>query len=253
MPNRQLACASGSRLPTDFPPMHNPAMDELTEARAALAAMENRERELLSELHSIRDAVRLQRSRVEELITRLPISPIDRLPNESLLRVLEFYLEEAAQTCDVYIHAKRQLASVSRRWRDLILHSPSLWTLLTVTSSWSEARAKIYVTRSSQSLDIVIRFCDYRYDDDNVIFPALLDILTSCAHRWRSLIIHKHTPEVHRSLVLEKLNRLSLPSLKRVSISNFPGSLGNKGNSINLHSCVPNFPSSGTSGSSCRR
>ncbi|KIN93461.1 hypothetical protein M404DRAFT_40304, partial [Pisolithus tinctorius Marx 270] len=128
------------------------AMDELTEARAALAAMENREQELLSELHSIRVAVRSQRSRVEELITRLPISPIDRLPDESLLRVLEFYLEEAAQTCDVYIHAKRQLASVSCRWRDLILHSPSLWTLLTVTPSWSEARAKIYMTRSSRSL-----------------------------------------------------------------------------------------------------
>ncbi|KAI6151217.1 hypothetical protein BKA82DRAFT_1004067 [Pisolithus tinctorius] len=205
-------------------------MDELTKARAVLTAMENRERELLSELHSIRGAVRLQRSRVEDLITRLPISPIDRLPNESLLRVLEFYIGEAAQTCDVYIHAKRQLASVSRRWRDLILHSPSLWTLLTVTSSWSEARAKIYVTRSSQSLlDIVIRFCDYRYDDNNRIFPALLDILTSCAHRWRSLIIHKHTPEDHGSLVLQKLNRLSFPSLERVSISNFPGSLRGQG------------------------
>ncbi|KAI6151218.1 hypothetical protein BKA82DRAFT_1004065 [Pisolithus tinctorius] len=201
-------------------------MDELTEARAALATMENRERELLSELRSIRDAVRLQRSRVEELITRLPISPIDRLPNESLLRVLEFCLEEAAHTCDVYIHAKRELASVSRRWRDLILHSPSLWTLLTVTSSWSEARAKIYMTRSSQSLlDIVIRFYGYGYDDRDGIFTTLLSILTSGAHRWRSLTICEDTTHFHRSLMLEKLNHLSFPSLKRVSISNYPGSL----------------------------
>ncbi|KAI6151220.1 hypothetical protein BKA82DRAFT_770660 [Pisolithus tinctorius] len=173
-------------------------MDELTEARAAaLAAMENREQELLSEL----------------------ISPIDRLPDESLLRVLEFYLEEAAQTCDVYIRAKRELASVSRRWRDLILHSPSLWTLLKVTSSWSEARAKIYMTRSSQSLlDIVIRFRGYgSYADEE----TLLNVLASGAHRWRSLTIHNDTDEYYGAMVLEWLNHLSFPSLKRVSITNY--------------------------------
>ncbi|KAI6046681.1 hypothetical protein EDC04DRAFT_1245497 [Pisolithus marmoratus] len=130
----------------------NPATDELRQARAALAALETREKELLDELCIVRDAARRQRSRVKELVARLPIGPINRLPSELLLQAFKFYLEAVCPTCDDFHHGKRILASVSRRWRDMILHSPSLWSTIRVNSYWSEACAKTYVARSSQSL-----------------------------------------------------------------------------------------------------
>ncbi|KAI5984186.1 hypothetical protein EDC04DRAFT_2834451 [Pisolithus marmoratus] len=193
-----------------------------TQARAALAALEKREQELLNELCSIRDAARLQRSRVKELVAQMPMSPVNRLPVELLLRAFQFYLEEIPDTCNDYFHSKRELASVSRRWRDVILHSPSLWTTIKVTALWSEARVKTYVARSSQSL-LDINFWHWHGSEGSL--AVILDVLTSCVHRWRSLMIQEHITYLHGSLVLEKLNHLSFPSLKRASIWNFPGSL----------------------------
>ncbi|KAI6046677.1 hypothetical protein EDC04DRAFT_2626527 [Pisolithus marmoratus] len=154
----------------------------------------------------------------------MPISPVNRLPAELLLQAFRFYLETVPDTCDVYRHIKRELASVSRRWRDVILHSPSLWTTIKVTSYWSEARAKTYVTRSSQSL-LDIDFWYWSEPDSDGIFTAVLNVLTSCTHRWRSFTIQEDITGLHRSIVLDKLEHLSFPSLKRVSIGNFPGSL----------------------------
>ncbi|KAI6046678.1 hypothetical protein EDC04DRAFT_1245398 [Pisolithus marmoratus] len=198
-------------------------MDELMQARTALAALEKREQELINELCNIRDAARFQRSRVKELVAQMPISPINCLPAELLLQAFKFYLEAVPDTCDVYRHSKRELASVSRRWRDVILHSPSLWTTINVTSYWSEARAKTYVARSSQSL-LDINFRRWNVNRDERIFTALFNVLASSAHRWRSFTIQPNISDLHRSLLLEKLNHLSFPSLKRVSIWKFPGS-----------------------------
>ncbi|KAI6123192.1 hypothetical protein EDD16DRAFT_1704518 [Pisolithus croceorrhizus] len=61
-------------------------MDDLTQAQAALVALEKCKQELLKELHSIQDAVQLQRSIVEELIAQMPMAPIHHLPTESLLQ-----------------------------------------------------------------------------------------------------------------------------------------------------------------------
>lgn len=206
----------------------NLTMDDLTQARAALVALEKREHELLDELRSIQDAVRLQRSIVEGLIAQMPMAPVHRLPTESLLRVFEFYLDAAPETCDTYRHSKRDLASVSRHWRDVILCSPSLWTKIMVSSHWTEARAKTYVTRSSQSL-LDIDFLHWSDRNSDGIFTTILNTLASSAHRWHSLTIQEDVPHFHRSLVLEKLNHLLLPSLKQVSIGNFPGSLTEQG------------------------
>ncbi|KAI6125268.1 hypothetical protein EV401DRAFT_1938748 [Pisolithus croceorrhizus] len=193
-------------------------MDDLTQARAALVALEKREQELLDELSSIRGAALLQRSRLEELIARMPVAPVNRLPTESLLRIFEFYLEAVPDTCDTYCHSKRDLASVSRRWRDVILHSPSLWTMIMVTPRWNEARAETYVTRSSQSL-LDIYFMYGIDPDSDRISTAVFNTLASCAHRWRSLTLTNFYGP------LQRLNHLSFPSLKQLTIADFPGSL----------------------------
>ncbi|KAI6046679.1 hypothetical protein EDC04DRAFT_1245493 [Pisolithus marmoratus] len=216
----------------------NPAMDELTQARAALAALEKREQELLDELCSIRDAALLQRSRINELVAQMPIASVNRLPVELLLRTFQIYLETIPESCYDYFHSKRGLASVSRRWRDVILHSPSLWTTISVASYWSEARVKAYVARSSQSpLDIEFQ-C---WLGSEGTLAAILNVLISCVHRWRSLTIQRDVTYLHWSLVLEKLNHLSFPSLKRVAICNFPGSLPGQ---VELHHPIFMHPES---------
>ena len=101
-------------------------MHELTEARVELARLEKQEQELIEQLYNVRTAVRTQRTKLGELVRGIH-APIDRLPNELLLRIFEFSIHAsilAFPSCDVHRHRKRGLAGVSRHWRDLILRFP---------------------------------------------------------------------------------------------------------------------------------
>lgn len=105
---------------------------------------------------------------------------------------------------------------MSRRWRDVILRSPILWTAIKVTPLWGDSLVKTYIRRSSQSpLDVDI--CYGAAGKDMLV--SMLDILVPCAHRWRSLIIRDSVSYVYLSVILQKIGCLTFPSLRRVSIT----------------------------------
>jgi len=51
---------------------------------------------------------------------------------------------------------------------------------------------------------------------------GLLDIVTPCAHRWRSLAIQDDSTEPHRCLVMELLDCMTFPTLTSVSMLYVP-------------------------------
>jgi len=197
----------------------NPAADELAEARVELDRLEKQEQDLLAQLHTVRNAAQVQRTRIKELVKRIP-TPISYLPNEILLQIIQLSLRSSINhgpnSSLAYYRLKKELAGVSRRWRDVILRSPVLWTTIKVTPAWGDSLMKTHITRSSQS-PLDVDFCYWTAGKDMLI--AMLDLLVPCAHRWRSLIIRDSVPYFHLSLVLQRIGCLSFPSLKRVSIT----------------------------------
>ncbi|KAI6130640.1 hypothetical protein EDD16DRAFT_1515336 [Pisolithus croceorrhizus] len=79
---------------------------------------------LLQELLNIRKAVEAQKAVIEELVRARAIPCIDRLPDELLAQI--FLLNR---------FERESLASVSRRWRAVIMDTPSFW---------SEIRLELY-------------------------------------------------------------------------------------------------------------
>lgn len=90
-------------------------MNELSDARAELARLQHRELELLQEFFDVRKAVAAQKTVIDELIKASCVPYIDRLPNELLVQI---FLLTNEREC---------LASVSRRWRAVIVYTPRIW------------------------------------------------------------------------------------------------------------------------------
>ncbi|KIM59340.1 hypothetical protein SCLCIDRAFT_27443 [Scleroderma citrinum Foug A] len=198
-------------------------MGELTEACVELARLEKQEQEVIEQLYNVRTAIRAQRTKLDELIRGIH-APIDRLPNELLLRIFELSIHAsilAFPSCDVHRHRKRDLAGVSRHWRDLILHFPRFWTTIRPSPTWGKSFVKAHVTRSSGSpLDIEI--CA---QDVTQTFSASVGILVDCAQRWRSLIIQDDVYDSVLSILLKHMRHSVFPSLTHVSVQCVPSYL----------------------------
>ena len=135
-------------------------------------------------------------------------APIDRLPNELLVRILKLSIHESCL----------ELAGVSRRWRDVVLHSPSLWTTIRVTKSMSLLKLKTHVSKSSElPLDIEIQLWT------EPLLNTVLDVLIPCAHRWRSLVIQCSGCSLIKNM-LTTMGCTAYPSLTHLSIRNIGGS-----------------------------
>ena len=190
-------------------------MGELTEARAELARLEKQEQQLVKDLLHIRAAVRTQRTKLEELVRQLS-APINRLPNETLLQIIELSVPSSVK-----------LAGVSRRWRDVILHCPSLWTAIKVAPWRHRSLLKAQVARSAELL-LKVEICSWNNcKTDEGLLNDMLDVLIPSAHRWCSLITEDVTDSLFHNL-LTKLNHSTYPVLTHVSIRNisFGGSQG---------------------------
>ena len=202
---------------------------ELSRARAELALLEEQARWLLKELLHVRAAVDTQRAKVDELIRTRPTA-FNLLPTEILLSILE--LDVRAYD---YPERKDQLASVCRRWKTIILDSPSLWTTIHVATPVSSIMTHLERSRGSL-LDIVIETSLMSRSQHLALVPSLV-IVGSSAHRWHKLSISPvdqcfNVDEEDRSddialaeFIITRINHLQFPSLKYVSITNCTTSL----------------------------
>ncbi|KAL4075243.1 hypothetical protein V8B97DRAFT_1555954 [Scleroderma yunnanense] len=200
-------------------------MDELAQARIQLVRLEQQERNLLGRLKDIRSAVQLQQATIDALVKSINCAPISRLPTELLLEILDLAINAAPVGCDLHLHTRKwELTCVSRRWRDVILNSPVLWTSIKLTPIWDVSVVKAHVTRSrGRPLDIEVGQSWPSRGRDAL--PAQLDVVVPSAHRWRSLVIHNSAGYTLSTHVLARIDNLKLSSLKHVSIPLYPPTL----------------------------
>ncbi|KAG6332138.1 hypothetical protein ID866_6949, partial [Astraeus odoratus] len=184
-------------------------MDVLSQARAELMRLEEKVDELVRQLLDTRQTVYAQRIKVDGLIRQRPAA-IQRLPTESLLMILTLDIQSEDRRG---IARKQELASVSRRWRDVILDTPALWSSIRLLQL-DGSSLKTHLRRSREScLDIIIEEADYRPESN--LFQCL-DIAMSCAHRWRSLHVMDH--DLVSAAVADSIHHLNFPALENVTI-----------------------------------
>ncbi|KAI6009656.1 hypothetical protein EDC04DRAFT_3146222 [Pisolithus marmoratus] len=169
-----------------------------------------------------RSVVQAQRSEVEKLSDPKP--SITWLPNELLIRIFDLFLA-AARDNDVRRLPGRQLsrtqclAGVSRGWRGVLLGTASLWTTVLVTPSCGTASVQAHLDRSSQcNLDIEVHSWDSHKEAHEDLFKKLVTMLIPHAHRWHSLAISDDVLQHYLSVILDRLQHMTLASLKRISM-----------------------------------
>lgn len=184
---------------------------ELTQVRAELERLEEKERSLEEQLSGVRVAIETHKSRIEDLVQAKP-APIGSLPFEILSYVLKL---SVSATLPLHPRRRRELASVSPTWRDVILFSPTFWTTIDITPGRANMPLlRAHAARSRQCpLDITIQ----SWQNSRPQLSALLDVIIPHAHRWRTLDIRSNA-HYCLQLVLDKINFLKFPSLIRTSI-----------------------------------
>ena len=165
----------------------------------------------------IRYETRLQRVKKDKFIRTQP-SPIKSLPNELLCQILKGTIETMPAQSDPHRVRKYELATVCRRWRDIIINTPSFWTLIRVAPTWRKALVKVHLERSRQCpLDLV--FAGFR---SKIKFNALLNIVMPTTHRWHSLVISSES-DLDTMFILQKLFDCTMfPLLTLLSIPTLP-------------------------------
>lgn len=139
------------------------------------------------------------------------LPPIETIPDEILTLILE-----SACLChdDDSIHRFRDLLlAVSRKWREIVLRTPSFWSVLQLSPS-NDILIYIdtHLERSKQyPLDICMR-CYWRPK----ITKAIFDRITPHSERWRRLVIQTPTSDI-----FSHLENVPGPSLETIEIYNF--------------------------------
>lgn len=115
----------------------------------------------------------------------------------------------------------KKMMNMSRRWRDLILHSSSLWFTIKVSPTQRKSLVGTHVAHSCQyPLDIEI--CSWFKTASRGRQVALLVIATPSAPRWCSLAIQGDVGRLHAPLRSEVFVCITFSALASVSMLNVP-------------------------------
>ncbi|KAH7923528.1 hypothetical protein BV22DRAFT_1130608 [Leucogyrophana mollusca] len=193
--------------------------------RTEVLELASLESDLLARLQSVQRSLACKRTRLGEEMNQL--TPVYRLPNETLIACFE----EAIQH---HPHAARAMSHVSRRWRCLSINTPSLWTHVQVTSKTaSDIDLFQEFLRRSANLPIAVEFRDC-IDLNELIYPASVDLCHGNGDTYDySSIVDVLLPSLYRITALASLDSstvlLSLLSGFNVPLSTSPSSQGFKG------------------------
>ncbi|KAI6116397.1 hypothetical protein F5141DRAFT_663054 [Pisolithus sp. B1] len=174
-------------------------MKDLFGARTELTRLQSRESELLRELSDIRKAVEAQEAVIAELVKARAVPCIDRLPNELLAQIFLLTVTTLRTTHLSRIERTR-LASVSCRWRAVILDTPSFWSEISL-ECYNECPGllELHLERSRQApLTVSV------YEDQPELDVVLLHV-----NRIRVLRILGNALDI-----LDRLASLTFPALE---------------------------------------
>ena len=191
-------------------------VDELHTTWAELDQLEREEKHLAERLSVVHMKIKARKTKIDVLVKGRPPS-INRLPLELLSRILIHSMSEP-EFPERSLHG---IAGVSRRWRDVILNTPTFWTSVMVTpgqwlSQFSLLRRQL--KRSCVApLDIWIRGWYYSHALQDV-----LDIILPHTNRWRTLTISNNAIVVTAS-ILRIISLKKFPSLREISVHSTSG------------------------------
>ncbi|TDL21214.1 hypothetical protein BD410DRAFT_308329 [Rickenella mellea] len=170
-------------------------LNAIEEARVCMKALNEAQRRLGKRLRCLR---RLSQPFVLE-------EGIKRLPNEVLAVIFEMahYLDGEGP-----VQFALCVSHVSRRFRNVALATPLLWT--TIHDSFGENQIREFISRSGR-LDLNIKM---PYSTD---IECFLKVIKGTSHRWSSLSIIEQETEY----VMMKLGMTDLPRLRYLSYA-FP-------------------------------
>ena len=137
----------------------------------------------------------------------------------------------------IHHHLKRRLASVSRRWRHIIMNSAKFWTTIELAPTRSESLVKVHLARSSECfLDIEI--CG-PWPHDIAAHILLVNLLISYSYRWHSVAVWYNVAGAQLVELLSRMEHKTFPLLSHLSVEYTPDRLCN-----NLASqlCIEHFP-----------
>ncbi|KAI6130652.1 hypothetical protein EDD16DRAFT_1700615 [Pisolithus croceorrhizus] len=164
-------------------------MGGLSDARDKLACLQRRELELLQEFFDVHKAVEKQKVVIDELIKASTVPCIDRLPNELLAQIFLLIKDE-----------RKSLASVSCRWRAVIMATPRIWSEIYLSQYRTlPGLLKLHLERSRQAPISLSLYCD----------QPELEVVLSHAHRIHTLEIFGDV-----AAILDKFANVTLPSLE---------------------------------------
>ncbi|KAI6106480.1 hypothetical protein EV401DRAFT_2008421 [Pisolithus croceorrhizus] len=180
-------------------------MDEVNRARVELARLESVEQGDFRQMLATRRAVKAQRIHVEGLIRKRHLT-IHCLPNELLVLIFGFVIARPRSNKPTVIgrYCRRRMACVSRRWKDIILATPTLWNDIYLGSR-DDRPTLVSQLKRSQGLLLDITIMEERTD---FVIRDLLPYLRPTTYRWRSLYISSF---VHAAI--HELSKLEFPSL----------------------------------------
>lgn len=121
-----------------------------------------------------------------------PRTSVSSLPNEVLSAVFEAALV-SSQSNRSWPHIELLVTRVARRWRDVALSTPQLWTYVYIPwGAKGRAKAEVYLSRSGAlPLDLFLDI-DENNDSSHAI-SHLANVINCHAARWRSLRIDSVT------------------------------------------------------------
>lgn len=129
-------------------------------------------------------------------------APLHQLPNEILVPILRISMdrEDVGQAWQ-----RSELASVCRRWRELVEGSPGLWTTIT-SRDGSTSISRSLVKSGTLKLDIVGDWRNLNSIMGQQRIQAFLGLVAGHCERWRSLDLQLAVREIGYRDVLNTPN-----------------------------------------------
>lgn len=123
---------------------------------------------------------------------------MDRLPLElfpfifsQTLTPVDCHADNDSWTWLCHADERTRLSLVCRGWKDLVMSTPELWTLILIDEHSTLQRTQQWLTRAKdRPLYIVVVFWYDDIDDDGGEFDEEVAAVTTKAHQWASLRLH---------------------------------------------------------------
>ncbi|KIJ15032.1 hypothetical protein PAXINDRAFT_169415 [Paxillus involutus ATCC 200175] len=188
----------------------NTAMGTTEELRSQLQSQRAREAELLKELADIQAEIRSTSTNLNHLVQSHATPPIERVPDEILVYILEQATSYRAGVSGRYSPAPADSwtwLGVSRHWHSVISAAPTLWTVINLTMRWTPRMLSRQLANShDMPLDIIFQrkaeAWPRWYNRDIAEAPqritSLFAPLSQHSYRWRSLSIREPRTQVLR-------------------------------------------------------